>query len=45
MHTITHARVQHMLRINLFLQEIAFGGLIVVAIGIAAIRARMEATR
>lgn len=35
----------NMLRINPFLQEIAFGGLIVVAIGIAAIRARMEATR
>jgi ribose transport system permease protein len=35
----------NMLRINPFLQEIAFGGLIVVAIGIAAIRARMGATR
>jgi ribose transport system permease protein len=35
----------NMLRINPFLQEIAFGGLIVVAIGIAAIRARMEAAR
>jgi ribose transport system permease protein len=35
----------NMLRINPFLQEIAFGGLIVVAIGIAAIRARMESAR
>ncbi len=35
----------NMLRINPFLQEIAFGGLIVVAIGIAALRARMDRSR
>ncbi|MCY7417177.1 MAG: ABC transporter permease [Chloroflexi bacterium] len=35
----------NMLRINPFLQEIAFGGLIVVAIGIAALRSRMEPSR
>lgn len=35
----------NMLRINPFLQEIAFGSLIVVAIGIAALRARMERAR
>lgn len=35
----------NMLRINPFLQEIAFGGLIVVAIGIAALRARMDGAR
>lgn len=35
----------NMLRINPFLQEIAFGGLIVVAIGVAALRARMGRAR
>jgi ribose transport system permease protein len=35
----------NMLRVNPFLQEIAFGGLIVLAIGVSAIRTRMEAAR
>jgi ribose transport system permease protein len=41
----TISNMLNMLRVNPFLQEIAFGALIVLAIGVSAIRTRMEGGR